>query len=351
MDSILTQLATSLPSAKSIEDLARPLLEMLSAATGLESTFLTTVDLDANVQHVRFARNAGTMSIPEGLPAPWPDTLCKRALDEGRVATSDVGECWGDSVVARQLDIQTYVSAPIRSGDGVLLGTLGAASPNRRSIEPAAESVLRLFCALVGNFIERELLAERLREAKETLATHALTDPLTGLPNRRALFDQLQRMLSRAVRERTSVLVGVVDLDGFKGINDSHGHQSGDLFLQETVRRLSATLRFSDLLARLGGDAFAIAGPGPAIASGVDPSGPVIAQGEAQAAARALQQRATLSTVGRFPLGDRSLQYAGASVGVVAVDPAGLDAEAAVRLADAQMYEIKRARKQFQSET
>jgi diguanylate cyclase len=351
LDPILTQLATSLPAAKSLEDLTRPLLEILSTVTGLESTYLTAVDLDENVQHVRFVHNAGTMSIPEGQSAPWSDTLCRRALDEGQISTGDVGECWGDADAARRSGIQTFMSAPIRDDEGILVGTLCAASLKRRSIEPAAEALLRLFCSLLGNYIERERLLKRLRAANENLLSYALTDALTGLPNRRALFDGLQRMLSRGVRERASVLVGLIDLDGFKRINDSHGHQLGDLFLQETARRLSAKLRSSDMLARIGGDEFVIIGPGPAIATGADPAGPVITQGEAQTAAQILQQRVTLSTVGRFLLGDQSLQYAGASVGVVAVDPAGLGAEAAIRLADAQMYEIKRARKQFHTET
>lgn len=345
MDPILAGLSNSLPQARSIEQLTRPLLDMLGSVTGLESTYLTSIDLKADVQHVRFARNAGQLQIPEGLSVPWSDTLCKRALDEGRMCTSDVSRSWPDSEAARQLGIQTYVSAPVRTDDGILLGTLCAASAKPHQITPQAEVVLKLFSNVIANFLQRELLMEQLHAANVRLMSYALTDPLTGLPNRRALYEELERLERRAMREGGSVLVGLVDLDGFKGINDTYGHQQGDVFLQEVSRRLASTLRSSDMLGRIGGDEFVLVGPGPAIERGNAGPGGEALRGEAEDAARSLEERATAATIGRYQLGDAVVPYEGASVGVVAVDPRGLDAEAAVRLADARMYEIKRARK------
>lgn len=345
MDPILAGLSNSLPQARSIEQLTRPLLDMLGSVTGLESTYLTSIDLKADVQQVRFARNAGELQIPEGLSVPWSDTLCKRALDEGRMCTSDVSRSWPDSEAARQLGIQTYVSAPVRTDDGILLGTLCAASAKPHQITPQAEVVLKLFSNVIANFLQRELLMEQLHAANVRLMSYALTDPLTGLPNRRALYEELERLERRAMREGGSVLVGLVDLDGFKGINDTYGHQQGDVFLQEVSRRLASTLRSSDMLGRIGGDEFVLVGPGPAIERGNAGPGGEALRGEAEDAARSLEERATAATIGRYQLGDAVVPYEGASVGVVAVDPRGLDAEAAVRLADARMYEIKRARK------
>ncbi len=345
MDPILAGLSNSLPQARSIEQLTRPLLDMLGSVTGLESTYLTSIDLKADRQHVRFARNAGELQIPEGLSVPWSDTLCKRALDEGRMCTSDVSRSWPDSEAARQLGIQTYVSAPVRTDDGILLGTLCAASAKPHQITPQAEVVLKLFSNVIANFLQRELLMEQLHAANVRLMSYALTDPLTGLPNRRALYEELERLERRAMREGGSVLVGLVDLDGFKGINDTYGHQQGDVFLQEVSRRLASTLRSSDMLGRIGGDEFVLVGPGPTIERGNAGPGGEALRGEAEDAARSLEERATAATIGRYQLGDAVVPYEGASVGVVAVDPRGLDAEAAVRLADARMYEIKRARK------
>ncbi len=345
MDPILAELSASLQAAKSVEQLTRPLLDMLGAVTGLESTYLTSIDPDEDQQHVRYARNVGALQIPEGLSVPWSDTLCKRALEEGRMSTSDVGACWPDSDAARQLGIQTYVSTPIRTDDGLLLGTLCGASARRQDIAPQAEAIMRLFSSVIASFLEREQLVAELRTANTKLMAYALTDPLTGLPNRRALYEELDRLRGRALREGGSVLVGVVDLDGFKGINDTYGHQLGDAFLQEVSRRLAMALRASDMVGRLGGDEFVLIGPGPALARGDAAPGHEAERGDAEEAARSLEDRAAAATVGRYQLGETALPYEGASVGVVALDPRGLAAEEVVRLADARMYEIKRARK------
>lgn len=347
LDPIIARLSASLPTAKTIEQLTRPLLDMLGSVTGLESTYLTHIDLHGQLQEVRYARNVGSLNIPEGTIVPWPDTLCKRALDEGRMATSNVAEVWGDSQAARDLGIATYVSAPIRASDGSLLGTLCAASSSERPIPPEAESVLKLFATLVASHIEREHTMQKLQQANQRLTAFALSDPLTGLPNRRALLDELTRLIARAVREHTCVLVGVIDLDGFKQINDSMGHGMGDEFLQQVARRLGAAERASDLLGRIGGDEFVVIGPGPTLllADGELAPGAAIVQGEPLAAALALQQRLSAGTSGRYQLGDTSLDYAGASVGVVALECTGLTPEAAIQLADAQMYEVKRLRK------
>src|SRR5579862_1519455 len=126
MNASLADLSRSATAAESLEELARPLLEMLHAATGLESTYLTSVDLAAGEQHVQFALNAGSLTIPEGLTVPWNDTLCKRALDEGTLFCNDVAERWSDSEAATALGIKTYASAPVRTSDGLLVGTLCA---------------------------------------------------------------------------------------------------------------------------------------------------------------------------------------------------------------------------------
>ena len=341
MDPILSKLATALPAAKSIEELTRPLLEMLSAVTGMESTYLTSIDLERNEQLVRFARNTGEMVIPEGLTVTWSETLCKRALDEDRLYTDDVANCWGDSAAARALGIKTYVSTPIRTDDGVLLGTLCAASADKRKLAPDANALLKLFSNLVASFIEREQLMNSLQEANARLTSYAMTDMLTGLPNRRAVYEELERLLDRAARSGGSVLVGVIDLDGFKMINDTYGHQAGDEFLQAVGRRLTESLRASDVVGRVGGDEFLLVGPGPQH----DPTLAEAAAGDPLQAALTLQLRTAAATAGTYRLGEQVIEYPGASVGMVSVEPLNMDAETAVRMADTRMYEIKRTRK------
>jgi len=90
-----------------------------------------------------------------------------------------------------------------------------------------------------------------------SLETLALTDQLTGLPNRRAWEEGLDRELSRAAREGHPVCVAVIDLDDFKGYNDERGHLAGDALLTETAIAWRNELRGGDLLARYGGEEFA----------------------------------------------------------------------------------------------
>ncbi|MHB8387850.1 bifunctional diguanylate cyclase/phosphodiesterase [Metallibacterium sp.] len=86
----------------------------------------------------------------------------------------------------------------------------------------------------------------------------AYYDTLTDLPNRRLFFEWLARARSLSRRHQDSIAIGVLDLDGFKGINDQHGHAAGDEVLRESARRMQTALREGDISARLGGDEFAL---------------------------------------------------------------------------------------------
>ena len=92
--------------------------------------------------------------------------------------------------------------------------------------------------------------------SRERIATLAYTDPLTGLANRTSLGPALEQAIERARRNRFRLAGLFIDLDGFKQINDRHGHAAGDAFLQEVAKRVRRSLRASDLVARLGGDEF-----------------------------------------------------------------------------------------------
>ena len=340
MDNLLSFLSETVPHAKTVEQLTRPLLTLLNRVTGMESTYLTTIDLDQGVQRIEFARNVGTMVIPEGLVVPWEDTLCKRALEENRLYSDDVSECWGDSEAAQALGIRTYVSAPLKAQDGRLLGTVCAASSAQVARGPEVEPLLMLLSGLLSFSLERENLVERLQEANSELATLALTDALTGLYNRRAILSEIPRLLALAKREERYVLVGVVDLDEFKEINDTYGHQSGDQFLKEIAADLKDCLRASDVLGRTGGDEFIV------VALGVHPEHPDLPH-EMLNAAEQLQNRLTAATIGLYPLGNGQgdIRYRGASVGVVALLPDGMDADEAIKLADREMYKVKQERR------
>ena len=96
------------------------------------------------------------------------------------------------------------------------------------------------------------------RQAEQTIRWQAHHDALTGLPNRTLFLDRLDQVLARAGRSDQAAAVLFLDLDGFKHINDTMGHEGGDVLLQEVAHRLNCALRREDTVARMGGDEFTV---------------------------------------------------------------------------------------------
>jgi diguanylate cyclase (GGDEF)-like protein len=162
----------------------------------------------------------------------------------------------------------------------------------------------------------------------------ALHDALTGLPNRRLLEDRLANMLERAERNHTRAAILVVDLDGFKQINDTHGHAVGDDFLREVALRLGKVVRRADTLARSGGDEFTVL-----VSDILQPNG-------AKILAQKLQ-----SELDR-PIAVRNLQLrVSGSIGIALYPEDGETAEALCARADADMYRVKRHLKESTEST
>jgi len=116
-----------------------------------------------------------------------------------------------------------------------------------------AEVLLR-----VRNMLEVRLLHDEAREHGKALERQALSDPLTGLANRRRLTDRMSMALVHARRNKSTMALVYLDLDGFKQINDTLGHDAGDVLLKQVAARLLAAVREVDTVARLGGDEFVI---------------------------------------------------------------------------------------------
>lgn len=203
----------------------------------------------------------------------------------------------------------------------------------RATLPEGTETVLKLFAQLIAQQIERERLMQQLQERNTMLTQLALTDALTQLPNRIALIDELQRLLARAARNDSQVLVAYVDLDGFKQINDQHGHAVGDRLLQAVAQQMQNSLRTGDTLARIGGDEMVMVTPGPT------------AQEDAVPVLRAVQKRLREASVVDVKLdANRTLHYCGASVGVISVG-GDTTVDSALRLADEAMYADKQLRR------
>ncbi|MFQ5923515.1 MAG: GGDEF domain-containing protein [Anaerolineales bacterium] len=121
-------------------------------------------------------------------------------------------------------------------------------------------AVVALSAALISNSLSEQIQRSlsSLHQQADLMAKLAHTDPLTGLSNRRRLFEQLESEFTRAQRYRRSFCLLYIDMDGFKAINDQFGHLFGDEILRGSARAMQAVLRATDLLARIGGDEFAV---------------------------------------------------------------------------------------------
>lgn len=331
-DDIMPHIVNALQQERTLEGTVRNFLKLIEITTGLESAYLTHIDLSQNVQTILFSRNTSSLTIPEGLSVTWGDTLCKRALDESCPYTDDVAGRWGDSDAARVLGIQTYASTPVHV-EHALYGTLCGASARRKAVTSRSRDLLVVFGQIISMHLEREALLTRLESSNRQLEEVARIDPLTGLFNRRHLVQEMEQVWSAARREGRSVLVAFIDLDGFKGINDRYGHDIGDELLIAVGGRLLEAMRIQDLVARIGGDEFVVVATVP---PGCD------ASVEAQ---EKLRRRLEACMGGVFCLSSVTLDYAGSSVGIVDVPVADVSPEQALKRADEAMYAVKRLRR------
>lgn len=176
-----------------------------------------------------------------------------------------------------------------------------------------------LFFLAALDVTNREIEKKRLR----TLAYH---DRLTGLPNRALMFDRLQQAINMASREKKKIALLFIDLDGFKAINDSHGHDAGDAVLKTVARRLLELVRSSDTVARLGGDEFVI------ILHGVKSE---------EDASRVAQK--VIDVVGEdIPLDSGVTARVGTSIGISIWPDSGTSPDDLLTMADQAMYQSKK---------
>lgn len=190
-------------------------------------------------------------------------------------------------------------------------------------IEPAwvvSQGVPSLFATAVGVALFTSLL-RRLRARQRELEELSSTDLLTGLANRRVLFERLEEEIARARRHEHALCLLMLDVDHFKAINDRHGHLMGDVVLRRVAARLRDALRLGDVAARYGGEEFAIVLPETRLVG----SGVVAAR--------------LLAVARQVELPDGA--YVTVSIGV-AEWAAGEDTEGLLARADAALYAAKR---------
>jgi diguanylate cyclase (GGDEF)-like protein len=215
--------------------------------------------------------------------------------------------------------LRSAVAVPLEGAGGVL----GVLTLYHLEKDAFSKDHLRILLAIslkISMSIENVL---RFRQAESS----ATTDFLTGLPNARSLFLQLDAELSRSRRTEEPLSVLVLDLDGFKQINDRYGHLEGNKVLKDVAAGLKATCREYDYVARMGGDEFVILLPGAR---------------PADMERKTLQLRDIVGSMGHEYTGSQAFTV---SVGIAHFPIDGIDAEELLAEADRRMYADKRSRK------
>jgi len=183
---------------------------------------------------------------------------------------------------------------------------------------------------VIGGFQARFLwnIITRLKQTNEQVLHLAHHDTLTTLPNRTLFYDRLNQAITRARRDKESIAVLFLDLDGFKLINDTLGHSAGDALLQEAAKRIVACVRDSDTAARMGGDEFTVILCNVRTPSSIDRVAKMIIEAIARP----------------FMLNGKECSVS-VSIGIALYPDNGETAEQLVKISDAAMYLAKHSGK------
>ena len=245
---------------------------------------------------------------------PEPSAGALQAFTERPHAVDACARTCGPVVA---LDDEPCWAWPILDHAGAISGVLTARPKEPRAPSSEERELLETAARLAALAHEHSAMASRL--------THqAHHDALTGLPNRVLLEDRLTQSLAQAKRNQQQVALLFVDLDGFKGVNDTLGHAAGDILLKQVAARLAWAVRASDTLARMGGDEFAL----------------VLNDVRDTPSAMRVAEKLLETLAEPFPLEGRELRIS-ASIGLAFYPEDGQDADTLLRHADVAMYRAK----------
>jgi diguanylate cyclase (GGDEF)-like protein len=318
-------------AATSVEAAGRVLASAAAAGFRTEFGAVFLVDPERRIRYVHSvglpvgneAKNA--MDALVGVPAD--ESPVWRSVSDGRLVLA--GDASQTEVMKGGLieimGLRSFIAIPMMSAQGpVGLILCGDASANREWT--SRDRVLAGQLSVEGALIVDGAGMRQAAQAHVAELSHqAYHDSLTGLPNRSFLLDKASRAVPEAASSESRVALLLLDLDGFKQVNDSNGHQAGDALLQQVSKRLLGQVRGGDVVSRLGGDEFAILltrDPDDAVAHGV--------------ATRICERL-------REPfLIDGELVHIGGSIGYAMFPEDATSYEALMRRADEAMYEAKR---------
>jgi diguanylate cyclase len=244
----LSRLATEFTAVLSLTDLLEHVMRVLREETGFDSCALALID-DRNPDFLVIRAASGIREGYLGLAVPRDQGLHGAVMQSG--APLLVPDMDADPrVFRRQRSIKSGIYAPLTVGRR----QIGVLSAHRGQVNAFSYADLDLL-TVVARYLTGAIEVARLHEKLKDLAA---TDALTGLANRRSFLDRLVAEIARTRRSGRHMSVVLVDLDGFKAVNDIHGHAKGDETLMRVAETLTRSVRASDLAARFGGDEFVL---------------------------------------------------------------------------------------------
>ena len=302
--------------AKSLDSfLAIPFFAMLNKG----AIFLVTED-DGHLE-MAVQRNLPDPLLQSCALLPFGKCLCGKAASTREIVfSSDIDE--RHEISFNGITPHGHYCIPIMS-EKILLGVLNAYVPAGHKAIADEEKFLKTVADTLGTVVERKMAEEKLKE----MAHH---DHLTGLPNRIVLYDRLNQSLALARRHKESFAVLFLDLDHFKEVNDTLGHDAGDALLKDAATRLLACVREMDTVARVGGDEFTI----------------ILMETKEPASAELVAKKILETLTQPFNISGSEC-HVGTSIGIAMYPKDGEDSETLVKNADAAMYQAKRERNTF----
>jgi diguanylate cyclase (GGDEF)-like protein len=240
------------PADERFDRITRITTQVLSAPIALVSL------VDERVQWFKSSQGLDASETPREL------SFCGHAiLEQGTFVVEDAtkDERFRENpLVTGRPDIRFYAGHPVHTADGMPVGTLCIIGREPRAFGDLERNTLRDLAALVDAELQREQLNYSQRTwlaEKDELVKKASIDALTRTWNRGAIMDLLDGEIARAKRD-VPLSVAMIDVDKFKNVNDTYGHQSGDLVLADVASRIRASVRDFDQFGRYGGEEFLV---------------------------------------------------------------------------------------------
>lgn len=198
--------------------------------------------------------------VQEGAVFHWADSFCSQMiLGRGPSIAPRSAEipAYASAAIGREVPIGAYIGVPLKREDGALFGTLCAIHPAPQPLAVTAElPLIELLARLLCTILEADLRSAEQARRAERAQCEALTDPLTGIYNRRGWDQLLAAEESRCRRYGHPACIVSIDLDGLKSVNDTKGHAKGDELIRQAARAIRTAVREQDVVARVGGDEF-----------------------------------------------------------------------------------------------